>query len=346
MLKKFNSSRTVFGAFHILKGKKSAQTIQDSRIFDLTKLFGVYKDLNRETVHQVIKVLVENKFVTTFVEDDHRYIVTQAGNEFLNSKLQVYPIPCDLNGFLYRDVTETFWRRLALITQCLSHLTRSKHEFIPIIKEVHTQLWVKRKLTSQTMSTNQLASALHQEIKTVLMNTSTQEATLFVLRLSGIHRIGLTVEQASLKLQIDEQYAKLLFNAALHGIIDNVIQNKVNYPVLYSLLDHHSDNNVLTETAQKTMTLIKRGFSIVEIAQIRNLKQNTIEDHVVEIAMNDNEFSIDTFVSEDEQNKIQSVINDIGTKRLKEIKNRLDKEISYFSIRLTLARREAENECK
>ncbi|WP_407697167.1 helix-turn-helix domain-containing protein [Schinkia azotoformans] len=79
---------------------------------------------------------------------------------------------------------------------------------------------------------------------------------------------------------------------------------------------------------------------MTEIAIIRNLKESTIEDHIVEIASELKSFNIEPFVSNDLQGKIIESFQTLRTKRLKPIRSSLNDTVSYFQIRLVLGRME------
>ncbi|MCT8138845.1 helix-turn-helix domain-containing protein [Anaerobacillus sp. CMMVII] len=342
ILKKFNGNRSVFGAYHILKGKKTAQTVQDCRLFHISTLFGVYKQLERSTALKVVNLLLEKEYLIDAGEQ--RYIVTKKGEEFLQSRLTEAPLPTYLNGFIYKDITDVFWTRMVLLIQCLSFLKLNRSEFIPVSKDARTQAWVKEKLQSSGMSPSQFADRLFLELETMLKQFSNLEATIFVLRLSGVKRVGLTIDQIAQELKIESFYTRLLYIGVIHGLISKVYDHQDEFPLIYSILDRIETTNLLTETAQKTYACLVRGLNIEEISRLRSLKQNTIEDHLVEICLNYEDFSIDSFVSKEIQTEILAVMSELKTKRLKEIKDKLGHTITYFQIRLILAKRGFLNE--
>jgi uncharacterized protein YpbB len=337
MVNKFNGNRTVFGAYHILKGKKTSQTLQDCRLFQLTNLFGVYKQLERAAVMDVVNDLVEKNYIRACGEN--RFVLTPQGETSLKRKLTEYPIPVHLNGFAYRDNAGVFWTRLALLTQCLSNLKANIHEFFPVIKDARTQLWVKNKLRSSQIHSSELATTFYFEMETMLHQFSNLEASVFVLRLSGTKRVGLTIDQVADELKIDRIYARLLFISILHGMMKKSIENKSKYPTIFSMIDVVDSTILLTETTKKTYKLLQRGLDIKEISKIRFLKENTVEDHIVEVASNCHDYPIERFVSLEQQQAIMAVVSELNTRRLKEIKDKLHHTISYFQIRLTLAKK-------
>ena len=94
---------------------------------------------------------------------------------------------------------------------------------------------------------------------------------------------------------------------------------------------------MLTDSANTTAKLYKKGYSIEQICLMRKLKTSTIEDHLVELAMNDSDFSIEPFVSTEEQQQIFEAIEAYETKKLRTLHEILP-HISYFQLRLALAK--------
>ncbi|UTW69760.1 helix-turn-helix domain-containing protein [Anaerobacillus sp. HL2] len=176
-------------------------------------------------------------------------------------------------------------------------MKKEKRDFIPVTRDIQTQLWVKQRMTKKKQEMNNLVTDLYRELQLMLQTFSSLEATIFLLRLSGYHRVGLTIDQVAHKLLIDRSYTKILFVSSLHRILQTLNLHKEMYPILYSFVNQSLDNNLLTGTARKTLAYLERGYSIVDISRKRNLKQNTIEDHVVKIAMNEPNFLIDEYVS-------------------------------------------------
>nr|WP_239454509.1 helix-turn-helix domain-containing protein [Bacillus suaedaesalsae] len=94
----------------------------------------------------------------------------------------------------------------------------------------------------------------------------------------------------------------------------------------------------LTQSTEKTFELVNQGYSIEAIAKIRQLKKNTIEDHIVEIALSDEAFDISPYIKSDTFKQIEECIMRLKTNQLKLIKNSLEIPVGYFEIRLALAK--------
>ena len=134
--------------------------------------------------------------------------------------------------------------------------------------------------------------------------------------------------------EIDVQ---LLYISGLHSWLNELYNGESRYPLLSDMLQDIRVESILTASANATAKLYKNGRTIEEISHIRRLKISTIEDHIVELAMNEMNFSIEPFVTIEQQQQILAAVEDYETKRLKNLKEILP-HLSYFQLRLTLAK--------
>ena len=98
-------------------------------------------------------------------------------------------------------------------------------------------------------------------------------------------------------------------------------------------------------TLDITYDLYKQGMSIRKIADTRSMSIITIEEHILTIfeKYEEAEINPDIFgLTEEIESEIRKIINIIGDDKLKPIKNRLRKDITYGQIKLTLLLRRLE----
>ncbi|MEH7387884.1 helix-turn-helix domain-containing protein [Bacillus sp. JJ1521] len=336
---KLSGERTVYGIYHLLNGKKSSQTIGDANLFNLTPLFGILKPLNREQFDKEIKMLLQLSLIEEITPSSNKFIVNEDGRSFLNDELKKKPIPSHLNGWKYNDQSLLLWRRLSLLTQVLSNLINEKKQYTPIQQDDAVFEWVKEFLMKSRQNRTILAKSLYQEILQCLDMVSELEATIFVMRLTSSTRIGYTIEQISSLLNEDETWCQILFLHTLHTIIKQFEINGEKFPILVSMTEANQHSNVLlTASTKTTYQMLLQGKTIDEISINRHLKRNTIEDHIVEITHQKPDFSIDSFVSPENQQLILSAYQTLQTKQLRPLKEKLSNDVSYFEIRLVLAR--------
>ncbi|WP_335418852.1 helix-turn-helix domain-containing protein [Bacillus sp. JJ1566] len=338
-IEKLSGERTVYGIYHLLNGKKSSQTIGDANLFNLTPLFGILKPLDREQFNKEIKLLQELSLIEELTPSSNKFIVNENGYSVLDGELKKKPIPDHLNGWKYNSQSLLLWRRLSLLTQVLSNLIDGKKQYTPIQQDDSVFEWVKGFLMKQGKNRYLAAESLYKEILQSLEMVSELEATIFVMKLTSSTRIGYTIEQISSLLNEDETWCQILFLHTLHAIVKHLEINGEKFPMLVSMTKTNNHNNVLlTASTKTTYQMLLQGKSIDEIAVIRNLKRNTIEDHVVEVVHQQPDFSIDQFVPSEHQQLIFSTYQTLQTKQLRPLKDKLSNVISYFEIRLVLAK--------
>jgi uncharacterized protein YpbB len=332
-LDRFNGERSLAAVYHLFSGKKSAQTLQDSKWFQLEPFFGVWKDITFSEIEAAAQSLLENGLMVP--AQPRAYILTEKGKIWLDEQLQRTFFPTHLNGWRYHDLEKWFWYRLSLLVQTLSNLLHHTR-FEPIHRHEKTLMWVKRYLLSQRRTVRTLAESLYRELYRLLDDVSEEEATVFTLRLTSFARIGWTNEQIASYLQKDRVYVQFQFQNVLHYMMATAEANRPS--ILYELMDGLSLPVPLTLSAQKTYEWLLRGKSLGEIARLRRLKRSTIEDHVVEIAANIPQFSIAPFVHEKKAAKIAETARKLRTRKLKLIRDAIGGDVSYFEIRLVLAK--------
>ena len=207
---------------------------------------------------------------------------------------------------------------------------------MPIQRKVETLQWIKHFLKQNKLSRESLGLKLYAELVAILESDVSIEPELLVHRLSGYRSIGLTSIQVANIRNMEPAYYHYQFLNILHFIMGQIEENKLQFPILVQFLDQSKETN-LTHSTEKTYSLLKQGYSVTDIMSIRRLKKSTIEDHLVELALHNKEFSIDPYISIEKQQQIQRAAKKMNSKQLKHIYQEV-KNADYFEIRLVLAK--------
>mgnify|MGYP002655657349 CR=1 FL=1 len=334
-VKELQGQRTIYSILHLLNGKKSSQTIQDAHLFQLTQLFRTFGSLSRDALDHLSQEIESRSWMTA--ADEKHYILTAEGKEELERSLLECPIPSSLNGWLYHSAADLFWERITLLIQVISHLNNDNVKYLPIQRKRDVHEWLKYFLRTSGFARNEIGSVLNRELCQCLERLRDINPAVLTLRLSGYNRIGLTAVQASEHLGISQDYYHHQFLGAIHHILASVKENAAGYPLIDKLVCGAGNEVQLTLSAQKTYTLLKQGLDLDVIAKTRKLKKSTIEDHVVEVALNDSGFNITRYVSERKQKLILQAANSADSLQLKQIRQMVP-ESDYFEIRLVMAK--------
>jgi len=331
---KLNHERTISSPFHLLRGKRSGQTVQDVGIYHLHNYFGIMPKLSRNKYDSEVSFLIEQQYI--LVKEDGFYELTNKAVESL-SGLELL----QFDGWHYRGNEHIFFARLSLVVQSLSHQIKGKMGFIPLQKDEQVQQWVKNFLITNHYHSGQLQNSLLEEIIQSLEQTALDERakSILMLRLSGYNMAGLTWQQISLEENMNEMDLQLIYIASLHKWLNVIVQQFEDYPLLSRMGENIRIKNPLTGSAFQTAELFNNGYSIDQISMMRGLKMSTIEDHIVELAMNEPQFKVDRFVSKEDITTVLTAVDDYNTRKLK-VLHEVVPHLSYFQLRLVLARGE------
>ncbi|WP_083711675.1 helix-turn-helix domain-containing protein [Domibacillus epiphyticus] len=332
-IKAVEGERTSSSVYHLLKGKKSAQTIQDAHLYRLTKWFHTAPFLTSDTFETMMNNLMRNTYIAG---DLHRPFVTKEGLERMNgcfSETGSFP---DLSGWQFSGTASVFFSRLQLLVQVASHLAYRDSSYYPITRDETLHEWVRRFLRKAPCSKEELASSLFMELD-YLFQLLPEQPECIVIRFSGQGQTGKTVMQAAEWMKMEETEYWFRFLHALHSMVRKVTESPHKTPLLQMIVSDIYNPVTLTSSARQTAEYLKKGMTIDQIAPARRLKKATIEDHVVELALNDPSFSIRPFIDKEKEDAVLKVAEVLSNRQLKPIKEKLP-EHSYFQIRLVLAK--------
>ncbi|SHN20059.1 helix-turn-helix domain-containing protein [Gracilibacillus kekensis] len=338
-IKQLNGERTIYNVYHLLTAKKSAQTVQDSNIFGLKSYFGIYKTLTREKFDRFIFQLEKEQLVE-FSNNQAMYL-TKRGSKLLDSLHRKLSPFLYFDGVRFYDTSDTFSTRLILFIQTLTQMHQKNSTFIPIIEDVYVQKFVKKVWKERKENSLVLLEFIYHDLFNVLQTFPSVYSAIFVEHLTTAEKVGLSKKQLSDKynLPIHDVYLSLI---NIFHYISHKIEEGENLKVLTNLYPDHIGNGMLSDSATKTLHLLNKGLGIDEIVTIRNLKENTVKDHIVEIAYMDKMPSWDQYISKQQYLLIKQVLDITSTKRLKDIKSQLAESVTYFQIKLVMALEQSE----
>ena len=326
--------RSISATYYLLQGKPSIQTIQDGQIYRLNKYFGIYKDLDKDRFFQIVEKLLDKQFITKNAKDNF-YLVTELGKRFIDQ----YPFqPNYLEGSLYKNIDIIFYQRLLLFIQVFTNRKMNHSKYVPIIENKDVETWMKAYYKKTKNKVDIVLKTLYEEIVQILSPLEEIYSEVFVNQLTGYRQIGLTIEQIAHQLQMSVETTYLIHVNTIHYLLNKIQMEQTIYPLLYSISADLFQQSSLTNSTKVTRKLLDAGHSLTEIAQKRRLQINTIYDHLVEIALNDPNFSISKYVPKEAQQEIVQAIEQLHSYKLKDIKQAVRDDISYFQIRLVIAK--------
>jgi uncharacterized protein YpbB len=330
VLSKMNGVRTVSGPLHLLKGKRSSQTIQDIALFQCDVWAAALKHVPYSRLRKVEEQLYARNMVRT---ENKSAFLTENGYNYLN-KYRKRLDTLSFNGrkWEWDNEAEIFWQRLSLLVQAVSHKQYKSRSYLPVYAPYEVKSYVKNIMRHNTST--KLAEELFQFLYIHLKGAGKESAELFMARLSGYNYTGRTF------FQIENQNAPVIltyleFRSVIHQMLEDLESRPKE---LYGLFPVKEAASQVTASAARTGKAVKEGKNLQETARFRKLKESTIEDHLVELAMHDPSFEYERFISTKILDNIFEAVEKLaGERKLKDIREALGTETSYFHIRLALA---------
>lgn len=334
-LKQIKEERTINGVYHLLRGKKSIQVVQDAHLYGLKDYYGIYKTVLKTDFDTHINQLIKDQLIKD--KEDAIVTISPLGEDYLK-KTEIMMLNYPFSGLRYTQADQQFLKRLFLLVQVLTNRKMNNASFIPVIEEQEVMKWVKNYYAHIRGKESMALTYIYRELSALLQGFSNEDASLFVDRISTYGHYGLSTEQLASKHQLDKHDVKLRLVSIIHQMLKEIDKNTDKYVFLYQIKSDLSTSGFITNSAKETFKLLAQRYTMEEIAHIRHLKMNTIYDHIVEISLYDQTFSIRPYVNETDERAIILAINHTKSAKLKVIKSLVNDEISYFQIRLVLSR--------
>lgn len=330
LFSKLDGEKTVNAGYHLLRGKRSGQTIQDVQYYQLHMFFGVLPKLSKTVFDGAIKEIEALDYIR--IDGDGLLHLTEIGQEVVQNAPPFY-----FNGWHYRGREEIFFARLSLIIQTLSHFRIGIKQFMPIQRNPEIQQFAKRFLQVHPIEEASFSHQFKKELTVALEKSGMREVqkTIIAYRLVGYEMTGWTWGQLGEQLNISPMNVKLNFIESLHRLLETIEQSD-ELDLLKKVAIGIRVETLLTESTRQTKSYFDKGYTLKEIGAVRQLKLSTIQDHIVEMALNDHEFPLTKFVSLEDYRLVQEKSTELGTKRLRVLKTIFPK-LTYFQLRLILS---------
>lgn len=325
--------RTLYAVYHLLKGKRSIQTVQDAHLYNITDYYGIYKNLTLNEYEIILNKLKNEQKIKKKATTD-TYIITPTGLDYLKESKDNGMV---FLGIKYNSVAPSFYKRILLFIQVWANSNQASQNYLPIIEDFQTENFIKSLYRTRKTLVKADLSDLYGELGRILSELPDKYALIYVERLTGYKHYGLSLDQLALKNKLSKHSVELILTSINHQIISVVSTNHSKYKTLNLLIEDLITKNNLTLSASKTYQLFSQNKNLQEIASMRNLKLNTIYDHIIEIALYDTNFDIEAFVTPRGYDEIVNYVETYQTFKLKDIKENINEEITYFQIRLVLS---------
>lgn len=245
--------------------------------------FSYDSTMKRETLKRIIQTLLQKKSIK---EESKGYVLTDAGAERHDTYFKDHYYPQQIQSFQNANVRQPFWSRLQLFVQVFSELSYQNVAYTPVIKHPHHQENVRQLFQQFPDKNEKLLDQWFYEQQFLFSKLEVQQANVLASQLTGHAVIGKTNAQVAETLEMTRNE----FYFYQQDVIERLIQLIQNYqsklnlmPVILNQL-HQETNIGLSMSTKTTYELIKQGHDMQQIARLRSIKENTVREHILEMA--------------------------------------------------------------
>jgi uncharacterized protein YpbB len=272
--------------YHLLKGKRTSSVLLYGFLYNNLHFFQLYPNLSQRQFNTWIEELCFEHLLEQDMQG-HAFI-TEKGQKKLRQQVTINPW---LNNYHYGKTDENCWRLLQFSVQVVSHLSYADKNYSPLELSPFYQQQLKQAIRG--LSKKEFIAACRYEWFTLFSLLSAEEADFLAQQFSGYQFIGRTSYQAW-PYQEDEAQAFLHRKAIFHHLLylvtkleDIKLLKRIIAPLL-----KQNENQSMNETKR----YLNQQFSVAQIAQQRNIKKSTVQDHLIELALT-NDFPFQSFIS-------------------------------------------------
>ncbi|WP_332462325.1 helix-turn-helix domain-containing protein [Vagococcus sp.] len=260
--------------YHLLKGKKTSSVLSFGYFYDNLKYFGLFPRLTEEKYQKTIEILVDQHLLKS--DKKNYFYLTEKGKEHLESIS--FPNTDHLNPFSYNKWDNFFWEKLLFTTQVISEKSFKHKDYVPIESNLFKQQQLKRWLIKQDENVTEQLKKEWLSINSIL---SDDEKKIIFGQLVGHELTGYTLIQLANEMTIEPTHAYLIFKNTLHYMMSVILSQQEIYPLMNQLILLEK-NWLKEESSIISKRLFDEVMSISKVSQMRQLKESTVTDHLIE----------------------------------------------------------------
>ncbi|WP_436859964.1 helix-turn-helix domain-containing protein [Staphylococcus caeli] len=228
----------------------------------------------------------------------------------------------------YDSLANTF-NAIQLLTQTLSNIQHGVHQFVPVTQSNTIQKRVK--VLYQYILSEGLQETFINELTSLFELLSKQNDNVYLhYYLQGFEESMYTRQQVSL---IESLPLTELYELELRDLVTlmNAIEDAQSFPILNKLIILPT----LLNKTEQTLNGIKQGMDFEHLALQQNVKQNTIEDHILELFIKGYLTNYEDYLSNTNYIDFLNYYIDNRSERLRNYKDKFS-DFSYFEIKLMI----------
>lgn len=265
----------------ISQGRRTASVlfnIEKNRLFSLYSLFRQWTDRDWDAL---VSHFLQKKWVTLKGETLQ---LTKNGWSSKKAFLETCPPLVRIDSLEFTKTRKPLWDRFIFVNQIVSEYRHQNAQYTPYLNTLVEQQETKRWLKKHGPSLELFSDKWIPEVFQFMSSLSDEQANIGTRLLIGHQQTGQTRRQLRETLHFSDNQLTIL----LHHTIEELIHySKSHSPLLWDLVQtvHKENDYGLSTSTYQTQKLLEDGKTIRQISQMRQLKESTIKEHVLEMVL-------------------------------------------------------------
>lgn len=296
----FNTKRptSIAQLVHVFRGKRTPSMFYLTEVNKWHHSFAKYMSISEKEVKDILQELIKRSFI---IPMDKGFIITGKGLEARQAFFENQYFPNYIRTFANTNIRNAFWERFQLFAQTFSEVSYKNNQYAPIIKHPHHQENVRNLFYQFKDNKGKILIHWTDEIYFLFNKLEESRADILASQLTGYENIGLTKTQVQERLSMAPLEYDYYHQDSLEILLLEIRHNKEELPLMYAIMMqlHKETNYGLSSSTNETYQLLKQGYSIADISKMRFIKENTVREHILELAFVLEEFSIREFIPDE-----------------------------------------------
>lgn len=328
-----NSSNVNSGQIeNVLHGRKTPTILYITEKNKWFPPYGLLPKIERIDIDKCLEILHHNEWI---VKTEKGFDLTSEGGLMLEDYFSTHNYPTHINEISSPKIRRDFFEKFQFLTQIFSEKRYNNKQYSPISKKPRIQNWIKMFMKKIYINIDGKTTAEDIWIKEnihIFSKLSERNSSLLAKLLSGHKVLGKTFAQVIRENEWTKTEFYILFHNAVEELV-KVIETE-EMPVLEGILKAVQKEHFygLSKSAFQTAIYIGRNYSIDAVAVKRGLKNNTIKEHILEIAFIQKDFKFSTFIPHNIYLQLNQLFDDNKT-TFKEAKEVVD-DLEFIHFRL------------
>lgn len=338
----FHSERPASSSqiLHVFQGKRTPSMFYLAEKNGWHHAFAQFKNISEQSIEKVLQVLLQNGLIT---QKDKGFILTEKGQLVCNEFYEEHYYP-RISSFTSLNIRKTFWDRYQLFVQTFSEMSYKNNRYTPIIKHPHHQENVRLLFQTFHKDRESLKVKWIKEQEFLFAQLDESRANILAAQLTGHHKIGETKGQVQEQLEMDDLEYSFYHQDSIEELLTIIQKHPEETTILHAIMSQLQveTNYGLSMSTNETFQLLGQGYSISDIADIRRLKENTIREHILELAFILYDFPFEAFVPEGLYQELNTAFEKNKVYSYKDAKNEFE-ELEFVYYRLVELERMRKN---